>query len=304
MFHKLKNKLLRFKQLSSQFQKNLYFIATNDLNDKFYETKDGAVEDSFYEFEENKEYLKRLKILSQDDSLKKLEENPKSFVRFGDSEISIMSGEDGLFQSFNPLLRDKLLTILSSESDDYYIGINGSYFKSAFGFIERNHRFYREHGTKFRRFFVNHCNYNIEYLDACCFGAYLRYEDSFDYKAHYERLRNLVRGKNIALVAGEGIIEKLKYDFFDCAASAIRINAPRLNAFDVYDELYNTVLSKVPKDYLVCIILGQTATVLAADLAHQGYTAWDLGHIAKEYDAYKCGMAKSQNNLDKFWAPD
>lgn len=298
------DKYHRIKQLIRQLFKNLYYLANTDLSDKFYETKDGAVEDSFYEFEQNKRLLKSLPVLSQEDSLSKLESFPKSFVRFGDGEIDIIQGKDCPFQSYDPVLSLRLLDILSSDRNDIYIGINRSYFQSAFGFIERNHRFYREHNTEYRRFFVSNCNSDVQYLDACCFGAYLRYEESFDYERHYQRLRNLISGRNIALVAGYGIIEKLEYQFFDVASDIIRINAPCINAFDEYDQLLSNIQNEVPINYLVCIILGQTATVLAADLAEKGYLAWDMGHIAKEYDAYRRGMDKSKENLDKFWAPD
>ena len=47
-----------------------------------------------------------------------------------------------------------------------------------------------------------------------------------------------------------------------------------------------------------------TATVLAADLADMGYTAWDIGHAAKEYDAYMRREEKTDAVMDKFFAPD
>ena len=55
---------------------------------------------------------------------------------------------------------------------------------------------------------------------------------------------------------------------------------------------------------LICLILGQTATVMVPDLTDMGYMTWDVGHIAKDYDAYKKQTAKTQANMDAFWAPD
>lgn len=47
-----------------------------------------------------------------------------------------------------------------------------------------------------------------------------------------------------------------------------------------------------------------TATVLAADLADKGYTAWDIGHAAKDYDAYMRKEEKTDEIIDRFFAPD
>ena len=55
---------------------------------------------------------------------------------------------------------------------------------------------------------------------------------------------------------------------------------------------------------MVCIILGPTATVMAADLTDMGYLAWDVGHIAKDYDAYMKRLEKTNEMRAKFWAPD
>ena len=78
----------------------------------------------------------------------------------------------------------------------------------------------------------------------------------------------------------------------------------RIHAFSEYDALLKKIDEKVPKDYLVCLILGQTATVLVPDLTDRGYMAWDVGHVAKDYDAYMKKTEKTQENMDKFWAPD
>ena len=43
---------------------------------------------------------------------------------------------------------------------------------------------------------------------------------------------------------------------------------------------------------------------MVPDLTDLGYMAWDLGHIAKEYNAYMTKMEKTQENMDRFWAPD
>lgn len=75
------------------------------------------------------------------------------------------------------------------------------------------------------------------------------------------------------------------------------------NAFAVYNELLEK-LKKYDKDKLIILILGQTATVLAYDLANLGYRALDLGHIAKDYDYFIKNIERNQINAVKFFSAD
>ena len=56
------------------------------------------------------------------------------------------------------------------------------------------------------------------------------------------------------------------------------ILCPAKNAFDKYDEIFAECL-KQPKEKLLLLALGPTATVLAYDLYRKGYQAIDVGHI-------------------------
>lgn len=62
-----------------------------------------------------------------------------------------------------------------------------------------------------------------------------------------------------------------------------RIICPAENAFEKYDEIMKEAL-KVPKDKLILLALGPTATVLAYDLYKAGYRVIDIGHIDIEYE--------------------
>ena len=47
------------------------------------------------------------------------------------------------------------------------------------------------------------------------------------------------------------------------------------------------------------MLIALPATVLAADLADMGYIAWDIGHAAKDYDAYMKKVDKTDAVIDK-----
>ena len=296
------------KSTWKRLRRNLSYLLHEDLyareQEYVFRLKDAAVEDALYEFDLSREYLPHLTVLDAEETVRLLAEHPKSLARFGDGEIDIIEGRDGKFQTYDPALAAKLDAILRTKRDDLYVALNRAYFQSPYAFVERSRRFYRLNSTYFRRFFFDHCDRDNTYLDATFCLTYYRYDDDFDYESTYARTRALFAGKNLAVVCGEGVLDKLTYDVFEDAASKVVLTAPARNAFAQYDEILERIRREVPKDTLVCLILGMTATALAADLAAEGYTAWDVGHMAKDYDAYRRGLEKTDANITAFWAPD
>lgn len=292
----------------SQLKENFYYLMEVDLRtqvpDLIYQIKDETIEECVLEFDEYRNTMKRIQVLDAEQTIALLTNYPKSFSRYGDGEIHIMQGKDQAFQKYDPELARKMEEILRTRRDDVYVGLNHAYWESPNNYAERNRKFYRVRGTGYRRFFTEHCDPEGLYLDAACFGAYYRFDDSYDYEGHYARIKALFAGKKIAIVAGEGVFEKLQYNVFEEAEAQMIVHGPRIHAFSEYDALIEKIKNTVPKDYLICAILGQTATVLVADLTDLGYMAWDVGHVAKDYDAYKNQTEKSQKNMDAFWAPD
>ena len=293
-----------FKRLA----RNFYYLVKYDLEaheqELIYRVKDETIEECALELADYDKYIKKLQVLDSEQTISMLANYPKSFTRYGDGEIHIMEGMDQAFQKYDPVLAEKMRNILATKRDDVYVGINQAYYVSPNEFAERNKRFYRVNATRYRRYFAEHCHPDNLYLDAACFGAYYRYDDTFDYEAHYNRIKALFKGKKIAIVSGEGVFEKLQFNVFEEAEEQIIVHGPRTNAFSEYDALLEKIEKEVPNDYLVCVILGQTATVLAYDLTDKGYMSWDVGHIAKDYDAYMKKTEKTQKNMDSFWDPD
>lgn len=292
----------------AQLKSNVYYLMEVDLRSHEYETiyaiKDHVIEECAIELEDYKQHLCMLDVLNSEQTLHLLETDPKSFTRFGDGEIHIMQGKDQPFQKYDPELACRMREILANKREDVYVGLNQAYFQSPLNFAERNRKFYRVNGTGYRRFFTEHCDPTSQYLDASCFGVYYRFGDEFDFDGHYARLKGLFAGKKVAILSGEGVFEKLTYNVFDQAQSQMIVHGPRLNAFSEFNQIIENIDRTVPKDYLICLILGQTATALVPALTDLGYMAWDVGHIAKDYDAYRNKTAKTQNNMDNFWAPD
>lgn len=272
--------------------------------DLTYELSDKIIEDCVYELEEDRTIFPIYNILNEEESFKLIKNYPKSFCRFGDGEIQIMKGYDQPFQEYDPVLAKRLKEILGQHNDNIYVGINRAYFHSPVNCSDANRRFYRLYSASYRHFFREYCSVERIYLDAGFLGAYYRFTEAYDYEKHYNNVVSLFENKNVAIVSGEGVIEKLKYDVFSRAKNKIIIHGLAINAFSDYDNLLQKITSQVSKDYLICVILGMTAKVLVADLTELGYMAWDVGHMAKDYDAYMNRTEKTPENITNFWAPD
>lgn len=305
---RIKNKLRPIKRAIVRIKNNATYLLKYDLNEVEYERTyrlaDKIIEDCVYEFDEIKETIVKLDIADEWESIEMLFTNPKSFCRLGDGEIKLIQGIDQSFQEYNPELAVKLEAILKSDRKDIYVGLNRAYFHSPIGCSERNKKFYRVHNSEYRRFFISHCNPDRKYIDAGFLTAYYRFDDDYDYEKHYSNMRELFRGRKVALVCGEGIDEKLEYDVFELAAEKIVMNGPAKNAFSQHKELLEKIINTIDTTYTICLILGMTAKIMVPELTDLGYMAWDIGHLAKDYNVYMQGLEKSDDNMENFWAPD
>lgn len=305
---KIKDVLRKTKKFLKRLLRNMDYLLRYDLREReeeqIYRLTDKIIDDCVYELDEDKALLPNLKILDESESIELLLQKPKSFCRYGDGEIKLMQGISQAFQVYDEELAQKLRNTLSEKREDMYIGINRAYFHSPINCSKENRRFYRIYSKEYREFFLEICNPRNVYIDAGFLTAYYRFDDSYDFKSHYEKMLRLFDGKKIALVSGDGVVEKLEYDVFERAKEKMVVHGPSKNAYARHDEILNEICTKVPKDYLICLILGMTAKVLVPELTERGYIAWDVGHLAKDYNAYMKGEQKCQKNISNFWAPD
>lgn len=260
--------------------KNIIYLFKYSIEDREKETLYEAlirVEDVYkYEIMDNLESASKLDVISAEETIDILLHKPKSFCRFGDGEILLMQGQSIAFQKFDRILSEKMFEILKSNSDKCYVGINYNYFHSTKNLNEFNRRFYMVNAKQYREFLLNYCNNDRKYIAAGFNQMYMIY--NIDLDDYYKKLKSLFKDKEI-------------------------VYGPSKNAFDSYDELFSK--SKTySKDKTLCFILGPTSKVLVYELSKLGYTAWDIGHMAKDYNAYKLKIEKTKDNVVDFYKPD
>ena len=255
-----------------------------------------------YEIADDLSGIVRPHIKSSEETIKELVEKKASFCRFGDGEFCLIKGEDIPYQKAEPKLSQRLVEVFQSNIDNIFIGIPYFYYSTLRDIREYPKSFTRSWVASNRSLITGLSSPGKQYYDTACSQLYALYE-SYDFKTYFEGIKEIWRGRDIAIICGETVFNTIGINIFDCANSIQYQYAPRLNAFDIYDELLIKA-RQINKDKLIIIILGPTATVLAYDLARMGYQAIDLGHIAKDYDFYSRKVEHNAETISNFIKPD
>ncbi len=213
----------------------------------------------------------------------------KSITRFGDGEFGVIEGRNRWkFQSANEKLGNRLREVLESSDDGILIGLNPNFYKNLSELPEEAADGVRSYmRPEIRRFHASLLKPDRVYADALFHSM----ETEDDVKV----LRKIWDNRDCVFVEGQHTRMGVGNDLFNNAKSVERVLCPSENAFERYDEIFKEVLN-LPKDRLIMIALGPTASVLAYDLYKEGYRAIDVGHLDLVYEKYMMG-ASSLNEV-------
>lgn len=242
-------------------------------------------------------------VLSPVESVRRIREKGKSFCRFGDGEFTIMLGGNIGFQKYDPQLALRLWEIFYQQDESIDIGIPYQQFQLPGEFNEWIREFYYTSGEWVRAFLNRYLPKGREiYLDTGFNQVYQTYS-SMNFAAYYEDVCELFRGRKLTVIVGDKVLDKLRYNVFDYAESVEYIYGPAKDAYQCYEAILEQAL-KIEYDRIICVILGPVSKVLVEDLTKAGYTAWDVGHLAKDYDAYRKRLNRTKEDIGRFYAPD
>lgn len=284
------------------FIRNINYLTKHSLwdqrEDDIAYLTDKILDDSSYEYNITYPRQKILKILTAEETMQEIISSGKSFIRTGDGEISLMMGKNHSFQDYNEEIAERLLKMLHNPPDNILVGLNRVYFVSLGQ--KKNRNYYRRNAYDFRKFYLENCSSEATYIDATCTGPFF-FSDSKDMLVnHYEEWKKMFRNRDIVVVCGEGLLDEYEYDVFEYANCKGIINCPRTNAWKKKDEIVQKI-HNYSTDILLVFILGQAGKAMIYELVEEGYVCWDVGHLAKYYNALMKGI--SWNNAS-FYAPD
>lgn len=235
---------------------------------------------------------RRLRILDSVATVRYIAEKRCSVSRYGDGEFQMVThyinhGTSGTFhidsfQCYDVALAARLLEVFTEPLQNHLICVPYAFKDSS---VQKGYqRVFFEREWLFRRSYIagTLCS-GILLGDACFTRFYYGRRDIKDFKEYVGLLKTIWDNRKLLIVEGEQSRLGVGNDLFDNAVGIHRILCPSADAFCKYEQIFSAV-KKLSKDYLVLVALGQTATVLAYDLAKCGYQAIDIGHIDIEYE--------------------
>lgn len=235
----------------------------------------------------NKNLYQYPQIGSTEEAIDKIVNQGYSLVRYGDGEFETMAGYERVpYQKYHPELAARLAEIISSREEKLLIAIANNY-----GMLDEytddtiyGIRAYMDEKT--RKFHMSVLEKNRKYYDAYMFKSYFGHKNREDTWKRVAMVKRIWENRNIVIIEGDKTRTGYGNDLFDNAGSLRRILAPTSNAFDKYKEILSAA-SKLEKDCLILVVLGQTANLLVYDLMKRGYQAVDIGQIDMDYEWYK-----------------
>lgn len=240
-----------------------------------------------------------IRVLGMEEALKKIKEEKKSISRFGDGEMNIILGiKDIKFQKYTPYLSERLREILTEKQDFCYIGIPEA-INNLNNLALENKAFWIKNMCNYRDTWMEFLNYDMEYIPANITRPYIRYKDRSNCGKYFELLKDIWKDRDVVICEGEQTGIGVGNDLLNQCKSVKRIICPAENAFKKYEQILNR-LKKENKNSLILIALGPTATVLAYDLAKQGYQALDIGHVDIEYEWFLRNATKREKIENKY----
>ncbi len=227
-------------------------------------------------------------VASIDDTIRRIVDGHCSVSRFGDGEMLLTSPDKSIrFQKGDEKLAARLREILMSNHENHLVCIS-DVFSDLHRYNRKARRFWRTHFYLYGAWWDRYLTENRLYYNTFVTRPYMDFASKEACGRWFKDMQRIWEGRDVIFIEGEKSRLGVGNDLFDGARSIRRILCPPSDAFDRYEEIYETAC-RFEKEALYLIALGPTATVLAYDLYRTGRQAIDVGHVDIEYEWYRMG---------------
>lgn len=230
--------------------------------------------------------LRNLKIRNTSETIEYILKKKCSVSRYGDGEFDVIFGGCRGFQEYNPGLAKRLEIILNSNKTSNHIVCIPYVLKHTEKLRDYAFYFWKHYLEVNYRKLLSKLNLKSVYYDTQFTRFYMDYKDKTECGNIINQLKEIWKDRDVIIVEGCYTISGIGNDLYAGVKSLRRIICPAENSYSKYDEIIEAVRVSATKNDLILICLGMTATVLAYDLANDGYQAIDLGHLDVEYEWY------------------
>lgn len=235
-----------------------------------------------------KKTLRLPKILSIEESVINIRDQRLSVSRYGDGEFLEIIGKKIGFQKQDARLVERLKEVLTVPVEGHVVGLHDIY--GDVDMLEEKYADYaRRHMLETRSAQYELIDFDRVYYNAFITRFYSEWKNKEKSGEWFDLIKTIWEGKEVVIMEGDKTRMGIGNDLLDNVARCERILCPNEDAFNIYDRILEAGRS-IAKDKLILIALGPTATVLAYDLAKEGYWAVDIGHVDLEYEWFLEGM--------------
>ncbi len=224
----------------------------------------------------------KIQVHSVDETLDELLNTEKSMIRFGDSDIVMISGKNTIFQDAHTEISEGLKHVIQSEYEGLMIALPDTFGDLGI-YVPSSQTFWQDHLLFFRKVYYKYCHSDRVYYNSFVSRGYMIYMDKSNSERWFEKFRRVFEGRMVVMVEGNTAHNGVGNDLFGKAKSVERIVCPSRDAYQVRDRILRECL-KYEKDKLFLIALGVTAKALAEELFLNGYRVLDIGNLDMEYE--------------------
>lgn len=258
-----------------RFDKKARRAFRESIDDKIIETFRTDIEDFIARYPN---------VFSDEKTIQLIKEKNRSFCRFGDGEFKLIIGEvHKSFQDVDPELNRRMLEVLNSNENNILIGINSLESFDQIGRVWR--KFIIRIGDKVLQLLDTSRNYPSSLV-----FRQLPTNNKEAFIQKVKLIKSIWEKRDILLVVGKNSRFLYEDEIFNNAASVSYVYGPAKNAFNEYDKLMSEIRKYDKDKYLVLPVLGPTATIMAYDLAKEGYQAIDFGQMPGQFRKAKAKL--------------
>lgn len=233
-----------------------------------------------------------IKVMDTMETLDYIQRYRPSVARFGDGEISLMLGVSQVFQKGEPLLQQRLKEIIQTPSDHKLLVCLSDVFHDLDRYVPTAKDWWAGHLDVFQDYYSKLGKRNLTFGNTMMTRPYMDMKDRNLASQIFKRIKSWWDNCDILIVEGTYTRSGVGNDLYANARSVQRIICPSKNAWSKYQEI-EAAIKKYGTGKVVLVMLGMTATVIAADLADwDGGQVIDSGHLDPEYEWYQMGATK------------
>ncbi len=219
------------------------------------------------------------------ETLERVRDGRLSLARFGDGELALAHSAKFplIYQMGSPALQAELQSILLGQ------GLEGVPLLVTIPGLEVP--YYRHYWAKYWRRMKPLLDPAGLYGDTS-----VSREGLFRRDPERARLlwRSVWEGRDVCFIVGKGSRFDPIDSLFDRVASQRTVFSKPKDAYDDVPRVVDEIVTSVPRETLILLSLGPSATVLAARLAQLGFQALDIGHVTNAYRTVTAGAAAAE----------